>query len=206
MIMMPEVAADEIEAGVRLPEGTTPDQAAKVAEDVTRATERMFEEHNLYEVAQGIKTNVRGQNFIDVEIVMLPPDEHDTSAAEIIALWRDNIGDIEGVDQITFEAERGPGGARQDISIDLSHSNIEVLERASNTFMDRMGTYENTRDISDNYNKGKLQFDFKLLPEGRNLGLTSNDVGRQVRDAFFGALAMRQLRGNNEIEVRVKHP
>jgi multidrug efflux pump subunit AcrB len=69
-----------------------------------------------------------------------------------------------------------------------------------------MGTFQNTRDISDNYNKGKLQYDFKLLPEGRNLGLTSNDVGRQVRDAFFGALAMRQLRGNNEIEVRVKLP
>jgi multidrug efflux pump subunit AcrB len=206
MIMMPEVAADEIEAGVRLPVGTTPDQAAKVAADVTRATERMFEAHNLYEVAEGIKTNVRGQNFIDVEIVMLPPDEHDTSAAEIIALWRDNIGDIEGVDQITFEAERGPGGARQDISVDLSHSNINVLERASDAFMDRMGTFQNTRDISDNYNKGKLQDDFKLLPEGRNLGLTSNDVGRQVRDAFFGALAMRQLRGNNEIEVRVKLP
>jgi len=51
-----------------------------------------------------MKTNVRGQNFIDVEIVMLPPDQRDITAAEVIALWRDNIGDIEGVDQITFEA------------------------------------------------------------------------------------------------------
>lgn len=206
MIMMPEVAADEIEAGVRLPVGTTPDQAAKVAEDVTKATERMFEEHNLYEVAEGIKTNVRRQNFIDVEIVMLPPDERDITAGEVIALWRDNIGDIEGVDQITFEAERGPGGAQQAISVDLSHSDIEVLERASTAFFKRMQAYENTRDMNDNYDKGKLQYDFKLLPEGRNLGLTSNEVGRQVRDAFFGALAMRQLRGNNEIEVRVKLP
>ncbi|MFW5682742.1 MAG: efflux RND transporter permease subunit, partial [Phycisphaeraceae bacterium] len=67
MILMPEVSADEIEAGVRLPVGTTPDQAARVAEDVTRASARMFEEHNLSEVAEGIKTNVRGQSFIDVE-------------------------------------------------------------------------------------------------------------------------------------------
>ena len=206
MIMMPEVAADEIEAGVRLPVGTTPDQAAKVAGDITRATERMFEEHNLYEVALGVKTNVRGQNFIDVEIVMRPPDEHETTAAEVIALWRDNIGDIPGVDQITFEAERGPGGARQDISVDLSHSDIDMLERASTAFLQRMEAFENTRDVSDNFDKGKMQYDFKLLPEGRNLGLTSNEIGRQVRDAFFGALAMRQLRGSNEIEVRVKLP
>ncbi|WP_255702881.1 efflux RND transporter permease subunit [Antarcticibacterium sp. 1MA-6-2] len=206
MIMMPEVAADEIEAGVRLPVGTTNIQAAKVAEEITQSTREMFDKHNLHEVAEGIKTNVRGQNFIDVEIVMRPPDERDMTAKELIALWRDNIGDIQGVDQITFEAERGPGGARQDISIDLSHTDIEVLEKASNAFMQRMETFNNTRDISDNYNKGKLQYDFNLLPEGRNLGLTSNEVGRQVRDAFFGALAMRQLRGTNEIEVRVKLP
>lgn len=206
LILMPEVAADEIEAGVRLPVGTTPDQAAKVAHDISEATQRMFEEHNLYEVAEGIKTNVRGQNFIDVEIVMLPPDRRDITAAEVIALWRDNIGDIQGVDQITFEAERGPGGARQDISIDLSHANIDMLERASAAFVERMEAFTNTRDMSDNFNKGKVQYDFKLLPQGRNLGLTSDEVGRQVRDGFFGALAMRQLRGMNEIEVRVKLP
>ncbi|MHA7864018.1 efflux RND transporter permease subunit [Flagellimonas marinaquae] len=206
MIMMPEVAANEIEAGVRLPVGTTPDQAAKVAHDISDATQRMFEEHNLYEVAEGIKTNVRGQNFIDVEIVMLPPDQRDITAGEVIALWRDNIGDIEGVDQITFEAERGPGGARQAISIDLSHSDINVLEKASAAFVERMDAFSSTRDVTDNYNKGKLQYDFKLLPQGRNLGLTSNEVGRQVRNGFFGALAMRQLRGMDEIEVRVKLP
>ena len=206
MIMMPEVAADEIECGVRLPVGTTPDQAAKVAKEISDATQRMFEEHNLYEVAEGIKTNVRGQNFIDVEIVMLPPDQRDITAGEMIALWRDNIGDIQGVDQITFEAERGPGGARQAISVDLSHSDIDVLERASTAFVERMKEFSNTRDVTDNYNKGKLQYDFKLLPQGRNLGLTSDEIGRQVRDGFFGALAMRQLRGMNEIEVRVKLP
>lgn len=206
MIMMPEVAADEIEAGIRLPVGTTPSQAAKVAEEITHSTQQMFEEHDLYEVAEGIKTNVRGQNFIDVEIVMRPPDERDMTARQMIALWRDNIGDIQGVDQITFEAERGPGGAQQAISVDISHSDIEVLEAASASFLERMERFENTRDISDNYDKGKLQYDFKLLPEGRNLGLTSTEVGRQVRNAFFGALAMRQLRGTEEIEVRVKLP
>ncbi len=206
MIMMPEVAADEIEAGVRLPEGTTTPQAAKVAEEITNSTFEMFEKHNLFEAAEGVKTNVRGQNFIDVEIVMKPPDEREMTAREVIELWRDNIGEIEGVDQITFEAERGPGGYQQAISVDLSHTNIEVLEKASTAFSERLEAFENTRDISDNYNKGKQQFDFKLLPQGRNLGLTSNEVGRQVRDAFYGALAMRQMRATNEIEVRVKLP
>lgn len=206
MIMMPEVAADEIEAGIRLPVGTTPDQAAKVANEVTTSTIQMFEEQDLYRVAEGVKTNVRGGSFIDVEIVMKPPEEHDSSAAEVINLWRDQIGDIEGVDQITFEAESGPGGWRKDISLALSHSNIDVLADASRAFMDRMESYEAARDINDSYNRGKAQFDFILREEGRILGLTPEDVGRQVRDAFYGARAMRYLRGTNEIEVRVKYP
>lgn len=206
MVLMPEVAADEIEAAVRLPVGTTTEKAAKVANEITRSTQRMFEEHNLYEVAEGIKTNVRGKDFVDVEIVMKPPDQRDMTAKQMIDLWRENIGDIEGVDQITFEAERGPGGARPDVSIDLSHPDIKVLERASQAFVERVGIFSEVRDVNDNYNMGKVQLGFELLPEGRNLGLTPSDVGQQVRDAFFGALAMRQLRGINEIEVRVKLP
>src|SRR5690606_6016014 len=165
MIMMPRVAADEIEAGVRLPVGNTLDQAAKVANEITESTHRMFEEHDLYKVAEGIKTNVRGKNFIDVEIVMLPPDERDMSAAEVIELWRNEIGDIEGVDQITFEAERGPGGWQDDISVDLSHSNPELLAEASQVFKTRMGEFSNTRNLNDSYNKGKLQYNFTILPE-----------------------------------------
>ena len=206
MILMPEVSADEIEAGVRLPVGTTQAQAAKVAKEVTDASIRMFEEHDLHEVAEGIKTNVRGESFIDVEIVMKPPDERDMTANQVIALWRDSIGDLPGVHQVTFEAESGPGGYRQDISIDLSHRDIDVLEKASQAFFERVERYPMTRDVSDNYNKGKTQFDFKLRPEGRALGLTDESVGQQLRSAFFGSVALRLMRGTNETEVRVKLP
>ena len=206
MILMPEVSADEIEAGVRMPVGTTQDQSAEIARVVTEASLRMFEEHNLYEVAEGIKTNVRGQSFIDVEIVMKPPDQRDMTAREVIALWRDSIGDLPGVDQVTFEAERGPGGHRRDISIALSHSQIDVLEKASQAFLERVEQFSNVRDVSDDYNKGKAQYDFRLRPEGRALGLTDEELGEQLRGAFFGSLALRLLRGTNEIEVRVKLP
>lgn len=206
MIMMPEVSADEIEAGVRLPVDTTPDQAAQVADQITESTLRMFERHDLHRAAEGVKTNVRGQNFIDVEIVLKPPGERDMTAAEVIELWRREIGDIKGVDQITFEAERGPGGHRPDVSVDLSHSDIDVLEEASIAFSERIAVFQAARDVRDNYEKGKTQFDFTLMPEGRSLGLTPSEVGRQLRHAFYGAEAIRQLRGANEVEVRVKLP
>ena len=189
-----------------MPVGTTQDQSAEIARVVTEASLRMFEEYNLYEVAEGIKTNVRGQDFIDVEIVMLPPDQRDMTANEVIELWRDSIGDLPGVDQVTFEAERGPGGYRRDISIALSHTDIGVLEKAAAAFVARVEQYANVRDVSDNYRRGKAQYDFRLRPEGRALGLTDEALGEQLRGAFFGSLALRLLRGTNEVEVRVKLP
>ena len=206
MIMMPKVSADEIEAGVSLPVGTTPRQAGKVAMQVTESTHRMYKEHDLHRAAEGIKTNVRGEDFIDVEIVMKPSAQRDMTATEIIKLWRREITDIKGVDQITFEAERGPAGHREDISVDLSHSNIRVLEEASRVFFRRVEKFDAVHDVNDNYDKGKSQFDFKLLPEGRQLGFTPSEVGRQLRNSFYGAIALRQLRGTNEVEIRVKLP
>ncbi|MFO7931953.1 MAG: efflux RND transporter permease subunit [Desulfosalsimonas sp.] len=206
MIMMPEVSADEIEAGVSLPVGTTADQAAQVADEITGSTLKMFEEHDLHLVAEGVKTNVRGQDFIDVEIVMKPSAEREMTAAQVIELWRSEIGDIKGVDQISFEAERGPGGHRPDVSVDLSHSDIDLLEEAGAAFSERIAVFDAARDVRDNYEKGKTQFDFSLRPEGRSLGLTASEVGRQLRHAFHGAEAIRQLRGANEVEVRVRLP
>src|SRR5690606_39458980 len=52
LILMPEVAADEIEAGIRPPAGTTTEQAAAVAEDVTAGTRGMVEEHKLIRVTE----------------------------------------------------------------------------------------------------------------------------------------------------------
>ncbi|MFW6278284.1 MAG: efflux RND transporter permease subunit [Halorhodospira sp.] len=206
MVMMPEVAADEIEAGVSLPSGTTQRQAERVAERITEATRRMYEANELDQEAEGIKSNVRGQSFIDVEIVMRPLAEREMSAQEVIELWRDSIGDIEGVDRITFEAERGPGSWRDDISVDLSHEDIDVLEEASEALLERAETFSATRDVDDSYQEGKEQLDITLREQGRALGLTPEEVGRQVRDAFYGAVAFRHMRGTNEVEVRVKRP
>lgn len=206
MIMMPEVPADEIEAGVTLPVGTTTRRAGELAMQITEATQRLFDENNLDEHAEGIKTNVRGERSIDVEIVLRPEHERGMTVQQIVDLWRSEIGDFRGIDEISFEAEQGPGSWRDDIAVDLSHSDIGTLARASEAFVKRMKEFSSTRDVSDNYQAGKPQLDLTLNAQGRALGLSPAEVGDQVRDAFFGAVALRQLRGTNENEIRVRLP
>ena len=66
--------------------------------------------------------------------------------------------------------------------------------------------YNGVTDINDGFARGKPQYDFKMLPEGRSVGLTAKDLGSQIRHAFYGAEALRQQRGRNELKVVVRLP
>ncbi|MBC7191434.1 efflux RND transporter permease subunit [Marinobacter sp.] len=206
MIMMPEAPADEIEANLRLPVGTTTRQAEELAMAITRDTRRLFEQHNLDANAEGIKTNVRNETTIDVELVLRPEEERTMAVSDIVDLWRTELGEFKGVDQITFSAEQGPGSWRDDISIDLSHTNTAILEKASKRLVAELQQLSQTRNVNDSYTAGKPQFDISLNDEGKALGLTGAHIGGQLRDAFYGAIALRQLRGINENEIRVRLP
>src|SRR5690606_29757994 len=83
---------------------------------------------------------------------------------------------------------------------------VPTLERAAAHLGRLLGEFPSVTDIDDGYQEGKEQLDFKLKPEGRSLGLTSSEVARQVRNAFEGALPIRQQRGRNEVKVRVFLP
>jgi multidrug efflux pump subunit AcrB len=67
-----------------------------------------------------------------------------------------------------------------------------------------LASYPQVSDIDDGFSEGKMQFDFRLLPEGASLGLTSQEIARQIRSAYFGAEALRQQRGRNELRVSVR--
>ena len=48
--------------------------------------------------------------------------------------------------------------------------------------------------------------DFRIQIEGQAVGLTASSVARQVRSSFYGAQALRQQRGRNEVKVLVRLP
>ena len=88
----------------------------------------------------------------------------------------------------------------------MSHRDIPTLEAAAAALAVRLEEFSNVKDVDDGTSSGKRQYDFRIKPEGQSLGLTSSDVARQVRNAFSGAVAIRQQRGRNEVTVRVRLP
>ncbi|MDX1542109.1 MAG: efflux RND transporter permease subunit, partial [Geminicoccaceae bacterium] len=58
--------------------------------------------------------------------------------------------------------------------------------------------------IDDDLPYGKQEMLIEVTPRGRALGFTTEDVGRQLRNALEGRIARRFARGDEEVEVIVR--
>jgi len=92
------------------------------------------------------------------------------------------------------------------IDVRLAHGDIGMLAAAAGRLKDSLLQYQGVGDIADNFPKGKKELEIRLKPEARTLGVTEEDLGRQLRGAFFGAEALRLQRGRNEVKVMVRYP
>ncbi|MAY73575.1 MAG: multidrug transporter [Phycisphaerae bacterium] len=205
MVLMPQVPSQEFAATARMPSDATDAESQRVADQLTAAALRVIEANGGDRLAEGIKSNVYGTT-VSVDVILTRLDPRPITTDEFERLWRAETGPIPSANSLSFEMEGGFGWWRPDIVVDLSHPDIDTLNRASAELVERLDEYEVTSDVNDSYERGSDRLDFTLNPEGEALGLTPDEVGRQIRSAFQGRDATRFLRGPNEVRVRVKLP
>ena len=147
----------------------------------------------------------RGGNTDEMKFYRVESDKRKTSAREFCRIWREEAGDIPGLEKLFFDFLIGPGGSSA-IKVELTHPDPRILETAASDLAGELTNYKGVTDVYDGFAQGKRQFDFKLKAHGRSLGLNPRDLGRQIRHAFYGAEALRQQRGRNEVRVMVRLP
>ena len=141
-----------------------------------------------------------GQIFVQV----LEGEERDVSAARLTTLWREKVGSIPDAESITFQSELfSPGNA---IEVHLSLDDHARLQAAADELKQELNGYPGVLDVNDSFLPGKEEMQLKLKPAARSLGLTLNDLARQVRHAFYGAEALRLQRDQDEVKVLVRYP
>ena len=92
------------------------------------------------------------------------------------------------------------------IEVHLSMDNEDMLLTAADELKEELGTFPGVFDIADSFLPGKKEMQLKLKHTARSLGLTLNDLARQVRHAFYGAEALRLQRDQDEVKVLVRFP
>lgn len=142
-----------------------------------------------------------------IKLELMPPKDRPITNEEFVRRWREEAKNVKGLRNARFRSDSGqPGGERDAFNVDLSHRDMKILEQASKELAAELASYPMVIDINDGFMPGKQQLDFSILPEGRSLGLTSQDVARQVRNSYYGAEAIRQQRGRNEVKIKVRLP
>ncbi len=92
------------------------------------------------------------------------------------------------------------------IDVQLSHRDPEVAELAASEVARALEQFSGVQEIDDGIAHGKPQLEYSVTEEGRSVGLTALDVGRQVRAAYYGAEVTRQQRGRDEVKIMVRLP
>ncbi len=144
-------------------------------------------------------------NSGDVNIYLVPDEQRPFTQEEFTRVWREEIGDLPEAKALFFEYLIGPGG-NKGLRINLSHVSTPTLETVARELAERLDEFTGVVDISDGIAEGKRQIGFTLTPQGRAVGLTEAALGRQIRNAFYGAEALRLLRDGYEIKVMVRLP
>ena len=216
MVPMPRVDADYSIVTAVLPYGSPVQQTRKVRDHLIRTVQALGEEitredprhrgqiKGVYaEIGRSFR-GVSGGHVVEVRTYLTGPDERPVFTREFTEMWRKKAGAIAGLDALQFQSDRGGPGGGASLSLQLSHGNSAELEAACRETTAWLDNFPNVSDVDPGFSAGKTQIDFTILPAGLSLGLTSEDVARQARNAFYGAEALRQQRGRNEIKVRVR--
>jgi multidrug efflux pump subunit AcrB len=222
---MPEVDGDVITATLQLPPGTPVAETARIErfleqqamKTVAEFDARMPEDQTIlrhfYAVVGGSiagggpgggSGEKSGAHLSDMALFLTKSENRGVPAADITAAWRKKVGDVPGVESIVFKSNLVRMGAN--IDIQLAHDNFEILALAADRLKQELKDYPGVGDIEDTYSRGKQELKIRLKPEALTLGITEEDLGRQIRGAYYGAEALRLQRGRNEVKVMVRYP
>ena len=147
-----------------------------------------------------------GSHAAEVNIQLIKGEKRGSpySSEKIASMWRQEVGEIPGVSSLTFTSSLFHGGDA--VYVEMSHRNFDKLLAAVNDLKQILTEYQGVFDISDTFEAGKLELKLSLKEAGRTLGLTWEDLARQVRQGFYGDEVQRVQRGRDDIRVMVRYP
>jgi multidrug efflux pump subunit AcrB len=223
--LFPKVESDVLICSLTMPAGTPVDRTTETANHIEQAAQQALAEKDkerpkdapplLMHSVTVIGIHLRGRgptaggakaggHLAQVHLQLLESENRDVSSAALGKLWRERVGQVADAESVTFQSELFSAG--NPIEVHLSLGEHDNLVAAADELKKELSGYPGVFDVADSFIPGKKEMQLKLKPAARSLGLTLNDLARQVRHAFYGAEALRLQRGQDEVKVMVRYP
>ena len=127
------------------------------------------------------------------------------STEEIIQVIRAELQSIAGVQRFSILRPQG-GPAGSDIEVGVSGKDIDQLIQSSSEISQFLKRVPGVRDVSQDLEPGKLEYQYVLNERGRQLGLTQTDLANAVRIGFVGLEVTHVNWQQDRYPVRVIYP
>ena len=211
IVFFPEFASDFVRVDLEMNEGTpayvTHDNLDRLEQALREVDTRLIEEYDLdgsvvSTVFSWSSSDTAGQMIVE----LTRDDDRPFTIRDIEREWRAAVGDIPGVRGLRIGGAGGPGGDGPDLSFQLVGRDFTQLESAAAALEARIRSYTGTFDIRNSFEGGLRELNLEISPAAEALGLSQQDLARQVRQAFFGEEAQRVQRGQDEVRVMVRYP
>ena len=201
----PEGETDQIEISVELPEGTPYARTLEVLAQLQHAEEELQNEiaqtdGNLIE---NWYTRSRDNEVLAL-VKLVPPETRALTAKETAERLRQLIGDVPDAENINVNYQDGNDGPP--IQYVLNAKEFEDLEPAADALMTQLRSYEGVFNVVNDMESASEEVQFDLKPGAAALGVTAQDVARQVRQGFFGEEVQRLPRDGEDVRVYVRYP
>ncbi|TDR23525.1 efflux RND transporter permease subunit [Marinicella litoralis] len=209
-VMMPDFVADFVQADFAMAQGTPQDKTMEVLDHIENSLVKLDRDISQEVGKESGAVFTHRLSFIDSQIsgkviVELVKDEHSViDGKEMLRRWTEYIGDIPGATHIGTMSLTGPGQG-PDVSLKLVGNDTEELRLAAEILAGKIAEFEGVSDVRNSLEAGKDEIEFSIKPVGRSLGLSQSDIGRQIRQAYYGEEIQRLQRGNDEIKVMLRY-
>ena len=141
----------------------------------------------------------------EVNIELVSGEGRPYSSAQITTMLRERLDPIPGAVELELVSNL-MGGAGKPIDFQMAGPDIDELRVVAADIRARLAEYPGVIDITDSFRGGKPEIELALRPSAESLGLSLEDLGRQVRQGFFGEEAQRIQRGRDDVRVMVRYP
>jgi multidrug efflux pump subunit AcrB len=140
----------------------------------------------------------------EVNLALVPSEERSITSREVLRRWRAATPPIAGAVEVSFSSALIRSG--EPIDIQLQGNDLGQLTAAAERVKEHLAGYPGVADIADSFREGKREVELQILPSAEALGLTMAQLGRQVRQAFYGEEVQRIQRGRDDVRVMVRYP
>jgi multidrug efflux pump subunit AcrB len=209
MVFFPDIEGDTVQAHLTMSTNSPPDLVASATRRIEAAAVAVNHE---IRSQTGLKEDViqqflawsDSQTEVEFYAELLPNEKRNISTNEIVRRWRAHTAGIAEVVELKFSGTAADSGSP--IDYELYSQNPEDLQQASHLLKQRLSIYPGVYDIIDSAAQRKSELRLVPTPEASHWGISTADLARQVRWAFYGEEVQTLQRDKDEIKIVVRYP